>query len=308
MRRLARQQIVCGGLVALLALAAAPPAAAQDPLTEARTLYASAAYEDALTILNQLRSSPLPGQDRFSVEQYRAFCLLALGRSAEAQGAIEALVEADPLHYPTNADVSPRVRTAFSEVRRRILPGLVQRGYAEAKTAFDRKDYAEAADLFGRVLDLLGDPDVVHAAAQPPLADLRTLAVGFQELSAKAVNPPAPSSPPAPEPLPPPAPVLPPPPPRTYTVADTNVAPPIMVRQEMPPFTGGRIPRVNGAIEIVIDETGMVESAVMRAPVSPAYDKLALEAARTWRYQPATLDGTPVKFRKIIQILFKVGT
>ena len=32
------------------------------------------------------------------------------------------------------------------------------------------------------------------------------------------------------------------------------------------------------------------------------YDTLLMTAARDWRYQPATLGGKPVKFRKLIQI------
>jgi hypothetical protein len=52
----------------------------------------------------------------------------------------------------------------------------------------------------------------------------------------------------------------------------------------------------------VIDERGEVESAVMRLPVDPSYDRTAVNAAKSWRYTPATLSGVPVKFRKVIQI------
>jgi TonB family protein len=58
-------------------------------------------------------------------------------------------------------------------------------------------------------------------------------------------------------------------------------------------------------IEIVVDETGAVESAFMRIPVSSAYDQLALAAARNWRYRPATLNGVPVKYRKAVQVTIK---
>jgi len=52
----------------------------------------------------------------------------------------------------------------------------------------------------------------------------------------------------------------------------------------------------------VINERGQVESAAMRMPVKQTYDGLALAAAKGWRYKPATVDGVPVKFRKLIQI------
>jgi TonB family protein len=36
--------------------------------------------------------------------------------------------------------------------------------------------------------------------------------------------------------------------------------------------------------------------------MTPVYDQAVLAAARTWRYEPATVDGVPVKFRKRVQI------
>jgi TonB family protein len=55
-------------------------------------------------------------------------------------------------------------------------------------------------------------------------------------------------------------------------------------------------------LEIVIDEQGRVISMAVRMSMHPIYDPLLLSAARDWRYKPATVNGTPVKFRKIIQI------
>ena len=34
----------------------------------------------------------------------------------------------------------------------------------------------------------------------------------------------------------------------------------------------------------------------------PLYDPLLLSAAKGWKYRPATRDGQPVRFRKIIQV------
>ena len=70
------------------------PAAAQSDLTEAKTQYEEAAYEDALTTLT--KASPSTPADRVQLEQYRALCLIALGRLAEAERAVAAMVEADP--------------------------------------------------------------------------------------------------------------------------------------------------------------------------------------------------------------------
>jgi hypothetical protein len=179
-----------------------------------------------------------------------------------------------------------------------MLPTIIQQKYAEAKGAFDRKDYGVAEGGFRQVLDGLADPDVASAAAQSPLADLKTLADGFYALSVKA-NAPAPML--AAEPPPPPPPVM-PQAPRTYSANDPGVTAPVIIRQKVPAYRGKVVEAANGIIEIVIDTTGAVESAKMRVPLSAQYDKLVLSAAKGWQYQPATLQGAPVKFRKMVQI------
>ena len=103
-------------------------AAAQDSLDPVRNLYASAEYEEALTAIGRLKSNAdLSGVAE--VDRYRALCLIALGRSAEADQAIERTVTLDPLYQPAAADASPRVRLAFSEVRQRLLPQIATTRY-----------------------------------------------------------------------------------------------------------------------------------------------------------------------------------
>jgi TonB family protein len=60
-------------------------------------------------------------------------------------------------------------------------------------------------------------------------------------------------------------------------------------------------------LEIVIDETGAVESATMLQPLDPGYNRAILDAAKTWSYRPAQRNGMPVKFRKRIQINLNPG-
>ena len=40
----------------------------------------------------------------------------------------------------------------------------------------------------------------------------------------------------------------------------------------------------------------------MLTPINPQYDRIAVSAAKLWQYQPARLDGVPVKFLKRIQV------
>jgi hypothetical protein len=277
---------------------------AADDLATARDLYASAAYEEALAALNRARAAGVPPGDAFTLEQYRAFCLLALGRGTEAQSAIENLVVSNPLYQPSSSEVSPRVRTAFSDVRRRLLPTLIPQQYAKAKAAFDKKDYAAATAGFTDVIAALSDPDVAQVASQPPLSDVRTLAIGFQELSAKAAEPPPPAPAPPPAPVAVPEPVV-AAPPRIFNTGEESVVAPEIVRQDVPAYVGRPPVATNGALEIIINERGLVEMATMRRSINLAYDRQVVDATRNWRYRPATVGGAPVKFRKMLQISVK---
>ena len=189
-----------------------------------------------------------------------------------------------------------------------MLPTIIQQQYAQAKAAFDRKEWAPAAEGFRWVLTALADPDVASEARQPPLVDLKQLAAGFEELSAKAAAPPPPPLPAAaPAPMVAAAPSI-PPPPRIYTAGDATVTAPVALNQVLPAYPGQVLIPRSGKIEVVIDESGAVESAVMTSSVTIAYDRLALAAAKTWKFKPATVDGTPVKFRKVVQVTIRKTT
>jgi TonB family protein len=285
--------VACG--IAAVVLAMPSRLDAQESLSTARQLYASAEYGDALTMLNGLLDGNPSPQERQSIDLYRTLCLVAVGNAAEANRTIETMIAHDPLYRPGAEEIPPRLRSAFSDARRRLLPSIIQQRYLMAKEAYDQKDFPAAAEGFKQVLNGLSDPDIAPATALPPLSDLRMLATGFHDLTARAVPPPQPAALQVSE-----APVdrV----PRIYSAADPNVIPPLAIRQVVPSFPGKVMLAGAAVIEVVIDDTGAVESAVMETPLSPQYDRLALMAARGWRYQPARLDGTPVKFRKRIQV------
>ena len=289
--------------VALAAGLAAPALAQEGPLAVARDLYASARYDEALAMLNGVRQQESANPINLrSIEQYRSLCLLALGRGAEAEAAIAVVVASDPMYQPTETEASPRVRTAFSEVRQRQLPDIARTRYVSAKASFDRKDYPAAEQQFRDLLRLIDDPDMGGR-----LGDLRMLVTGFVDLSAAAAPPPAPEPKPEPKreeaaPVAP-APVA-PDPQKIYTSEDEGVIPSVPIRQEVP-----RVPqqvalqtRDRGILDVTIDEQGRVIAATIRLGLHPIYDSQILLAAKEWRYQPATFNGRPVKFRKIIQI------
>lgn len=268
------------------------PLAADDSLASARDLYAAAAYEEALALLDTLGARDLPATERDAVLLYRALCQFALGRSEAAQQSLDALILQNPFYRPGD-DVPPRLRTAFADSRRRLLPAVLQQLYGRGKTAFDRKEFAAAAATFSQVLTGLDDPDLSAVAGQPPLSDLKTLAAGFHALSEAAIP-----LPPSPEPIVAPiAPVR-----LVYSADDTAVIPPAVIRQDIPAFRGKLFAARVGILEIIVDATGAVESAKMRVPTDPAYDRQVLAAATQWQYRPALLNGTAVKYIRRVQV------
>jgi hypothetical protein len=285
---------------------------AQESLANARQLYASADYKGALTMLNALLTTSPSPQDRMSIELYRTFCLVAIGSTDEANKVVEAMVSRDPLYRPNMEDVPPRLRAVFSDTRKRMLPTLIQERYVIAKTAFDRGDFKSAAEGFTQVLIALSDPDIAPTAKQPPLSDLRVLASGFSDLTVRALTPPPVQAAPAPvalQPEPPPlaaaATTAPPAAARLpiiYSQDDKNVQPAVAVKQDIPSYPARVIFDRVGVLEVIIDASGGVESAMMVEPIDPLYNRVLLAAAKTWLYRPARLDGAPVKYRKRIQI------
>ena len=301
-----------------LLLALAPAAVAQD-ISEARDLYASAAYEQALTVLEKIRQGNVATPEALlAVEQYRAYCLLALNRKIDAQQAIETVYTINPFFEPAEDEVAPWVRTAFKDGRRRALPSAVQRLYAQGKDALDRKAYGDAITRFKQVLTLIDDPDM--PADKGTLVDYRPLAQGFLDLAvaASAAAPAKPADAPAqaaarrPRRSPrreaqsrpreaPKGPAA-----RIYGPSDTDVIPPVPIRQDMPRWPASYLPAGNpdGVIEVIVAETGAVESAVIRQSLNTFYDAQLLQAAKTWRYQPAMKGGQAVRYRRLVKVSF----
>ncbi len=280
--------------------------AVDNTLAYAKELYASAAYDEALVVLDGLRSTA-PATETASIAEYRVFCLLALDRGDEARQNIESILRDNPLYLPSGDQASPRIQGIVRDVRRQSLPKIVMEQYAAAKAAFERKD-PKAEQQFTQVLALLDDPDVQGVAA---LSDLRTIVSAFSDLTkamaAVQAQPPlaakaAVNSPPAveavTEPSPPPAEGI-------YTIADTDVVPPVAQSQRLPPWNPTRAEagqEFRGALEVLIDEKGTVVSAAFRSSVHPAYNELLLRATRSWKFTPAWRRGVPVRYLKVIDI------
>jgi hypothetical protein len=279
----------------LLALVAYPVrvSAADGSIGAARDLYASAAYDEALNMLNGLAGSVNATDDRQSIDLYRTLCLVALGRANDADRAIEAMIQRDPLYHASSDDISPKLQSAFTEARKRMLPSIIQKEYADAKAAFDKQDWPAATAGFALVLKGIADPDVAALAGAPPLSDLKTLAGGFRDLAVKNTPPPA---------LPPPAPKPAYPVKAVYGLEDTYVMPPVAIQQRVPKYPGNVLKELSGIVEFTVDETGAVITPVVRMSIDNTYDSLLLTAVKKFQYQPATIAGKPVKYLKRLTI------
>jgi TonB family protein len=267
---------------------------AQGPLAEARALYAAAAYEDALSALGKIDAA---NGDRGEAEQYRALCLIALGRTADAERAIERVVSADPLFLPRSADVSPRILAMFTDVRRRVLPEIARRAYLDGRSAYQAKDFASASRQFDQVMRVLEQPGLETAAG---MDDLRILVSGFVDLTRAATENPSRAGNDADPSTPASAPDS-----ESEGAPDAYTAP-VVVQQELPPWNpptaaiAGR--GYAGAVKVLIGADGRVHEASIVKSVHPLYDAHVLQAARRWMYQPATRLGQPTAAEKVVEI------
>jgi TonB family protein len=290
-------KISCSVVLSLAAFAGTVSASG-DGLDRAKSLYASAAYDEALTVLDQLSGTPAP-DDPTSVAAYRVYCLLALDRQEEARALIDRLLHQSPLFVPSADEAPPKIQAIFRDARRATLPKIARERYADAKAAFERKDPLTGRQ-FDDLLTLLDDPDLREWSAA---ADLRAVASAFRDLAKAVATPasPAPDARPAefrPQPALAPHDI-------TYTPADTDVTPPVSLLQRMPEWRPSRQEAAQdyrGVMRLVIDKSGTVESATMATGTRPAYDQLLVRAAREWKFEPAQKQGRPVRYLKIIEI------
>ena len=110
----------CGCL--LLVLSVSSTAAGQVSEIDFKALYAAAEYDKALEVIASV--------DTLESQQYKALCLLALGRNADASAAIESLVNAEPTFTPSPEDAPPRFVELVTKARQKLLPTIARRVFS----------------------------------------------------------------------------------------------------------------------------------------------------------------------------------
>ena len=309
------------GLIAAALIGAASVASASDRFADALRLYDDAMYTRALEVLDQLALE----QPSAPLHQYRALCFIALGRADAAERAMADIVAADPFFALDAEAASPRVASQFATVRRRLLPPIIRRGFAEATARYREGATERARQQFDQVLKLLDDPALQNDQA---LSDLALVAGAFVELT-KAQAPPPAIAPiarslvaaPLPPSIPAPAADLEPAPPAAAStaVASTPPAPMRVTASEpvafepavavvrplpkwIPPDARTAMRKYSGTIAVEVDPRGRVIAASTRRIIHPAYDPVVLAAAYNWVFQPARQNGRPVKSEVTVDI------
>ena len=299
-------------LIATVSFAVCPTFAqradAQTHLEAVERLYSSASYEEALAALDT--SDVAADADQLASEEYRILCLLGLGELERAEATIAKLVLRHPDYRPNPARFSPSRQEQFNVTRRQVLRRLFEAAAAEATASSEAKDYDAAVVRFEALLELLkvagNDPQFVDLrayaadsfrrakaaalalveAARPTPVAMNVVATngdgGAHVVAATATAGRA----------------------RVYDVSSIDVVPPVALRPILPPMSpeGSHVTPNPGLFEILVDESGRVQSASVRRSVSAQYDALVLNESGKWRFKPATLKGQPVPFRKLVEI------
>ena len=115
--------VVAGAMVS-----AQSPSPTEDSVElRARELYASAEYDLALSVIGDSQEP--------AAQQYRALCLLALGRQADAEAALKRLIASAPEFTLSAEDMPPRFITLFAQQRRKLVHAGQERDEVDRRDA-----------------------------------------------------------------------------------------------------------------------------------------------------------------------------
>jgi protein TonB len=90
---------------------------------------------------------------------------------------------------------------------------------------------------------------------------------------------------------------------RIYSRSDASVTPPRQVYPALPadPAPGARREDLT-VLDLVVAANGLVEHVRLRTEPRNVHEFMLVSAAKAWRFEPATVDGRPVRFRHSVAI------
>jgi hypothetical protein len=188
-------------------------------------------------------------------------------------------IASPPIAEPARFGSPGAPRSSLREVSQRAqdVSQRAQREYRRARALFDQKDYAKAADGFLQVVKLLDEGE-----RPASIAELRSMASDYAALSRATLSALTEG--------------------HVYSTGDEGVTEPVALRQYLPDPAPGTPPSRLGALMLVVDSQGVVESVRLQSPSNRYHDRFWVSVAKTWRFKPALKDGQPVKFLKRIAI------
>ena len=196
-------------------------------------------------------------------------------KSAVSAHEIVPLPVVEPVRFGTAG--APRSSLREVSARAQDASQRAQREYRRARALFDQKDYAKAAEGFQQVVKLLDEGELAA-----PTAELRSMASDYAALSRATLSAITEG--------------------HIYSSGDEGVTEPVALRQYLPDPAPGTPASRLGALMLVVDSQGVVESVRLQSPSNRYHDRFWVSVAKTWRFKPALKDGQPVKFLKRIAI------
>lgn len=94
-----------------------------------------------------------------------------------------------------------------------------------------------------------------------------------------------------------------------FKLTDEGVIPPRLVSQIQPQYSdSARESRIRGSVmlEGTVENNGSMSAARVVRSLHPELDHNAVYAFRRWRFEPATLDGIPVRVQLVVEVGFNL--
>jgi outer membrane biosynthesis protein TonB len=90
---------------------------------------------------------------------------------------------------------------------------------------------------------------------------------------------------------------------RIYSREDGEVTPPKSVYPRLPADSEvGLRTRGRTILEVVVSTQGLVERVALRSAPQNIHEFMLVSAAKAWQFEPATVEGRPVRFRHLISL------
>ena len=88
-----------------------------------------------------------------------------------------------------------------------------------------------------------------------------------------------------------------------YSKADAAVTPPQQVYPALPAEPAATsLKRALTVVDLIVAPDGLVERVHLRSTPRTVHEFMLLSAVKAWRFQPALLDGRPVRFRHSVAL------